>query len=205
MQKNEQIQSIEQVGNVKKENLTRKIVLTAVFTALATVVNSFVTIRVGPIFKFSPLLVIYFFAGYYLGAPLGFCVGLLGDIFGWLIFTDGAYNPFIGLSNGLCCAIPGLMFGLKRPCAKPTKYGIFVLKSFIAFVVCYLLCTVFITSSGIWIITAFIRGKYETLIAWFVYRATVQGPNNLVNFVMVILLYLPLRKIKYLERQIYCE
>ncbi len=82
----------------------RKLVLTAAFVALSTVANSFITVRIGTLFKFSPVLVIYFFAGYYLGAPLGFCVGAIGDFLGWLLCTDGLDKPLIGLSNALCCA-----------------------------------------------------------------------------------------------------
>ena len=155
--------------------------------------------RVGTLFKFSPVLVIYFFAGYYLGAPLGFLVGAAGDVLGWLLFTDGAYNPLIGLSNALCCLIPALMFGLKRPVK--TTYLKFALKAGLAYLVCFLLCTVGITSYGIWLYTAYIQGKYETLIAWFIYRAGAQVLNNVSNYVVTLLLFLPLSKIRYLERQ----
>ena len=182
-----------------KGNLTKRLVLTAAFIALATVANAYITVRVGTLFKFSPVLVIYFFAGYYLGAPLGFLVGAAGDVLGWVLFTDGAYNPLIGLSNALCCLIPALMFGLKRPVK--TSFLKFALKSGIAYIVCFLLCTVGITSYGIWLYTAYIRGKYETLVAWFIYRAGAQVLNNASNYAVTLLLFLPLGKIKYLERQ----
>ena len=182
-----------------RSNLTQKLVLTAAFIALATVANAYITVRVGTLFKFSPVLVIYFFAGYYLGAPLGFLVGAAGDVLGWLLFTDGAYNPLIGLSNALCCLIPALMFGLKRPVK--TTFSKFALKAGLAYLVCFLLCTVGITSYGIWLYTAYIRGKYETLIAWFIYRAGAQVLNNVSNYAVTVLLFLPLGKIKYLERQ----
>lgn len=190
-------------GNEKsangKGNLTKRLVLTAAFIALATVANAYITVRVGTLFKFSPVLAIYFFAGYYLGAPLGFLVGAAGDVLGWLLFTDGAYNPLIGLSNALCCLIPALMFGLKRPVK--TTYLKFALKAGLAYLVCFLLCTVGITSYGIWLYTAYIQGKYETLIAWFIYRAGAQVLNNVSNYVVTLLLFLPLSKIRYLERQ----
>lgn len=197
MQKNTQI--VEECSLSKSASITRKVVLTAAFTALATVANAFITVRVGTLFKFSPVLVIYFFAGYYLGAPLGFCVGAVGDVLGWLLFTDGAYNPLIGLANGLCCLIPGLVFGIKRY-DKPTFLK-FAVKSGISFLICYLLCTVVITSYGIWLFTAYIRDKYEMLFAWFIYRAGAQVLNNLSNYLLALLLFVPLGKISYLERQ----
>lgn len=197
MQKN--IETVAENGSSGSANVTRKIVLTAAFIALATVANAFITVRVGTLFKFSPVLVIYFFAGYYLGAPLGFCVGAIGDVLGWVLFTDGAYNPLIGLANALCCLIPGLIFGINRQ-DKPTFLK-FALKSGISFLICYLLCTVVITSYGIWLFTAYIRDKYEMLFAWFMYRAGAQVLNNLSNYLLALSLFVPLGKIGYLERR----
>lgn len=197
MQKN--TQTVAENSLSKSAIVTRKIVLTAAFTALATVANAFITVRVGTLFKFSPVLVIYFFAGYYLGAPLGFLVGAVGDVLGWLLFTDGIYNPLIGLSNALCCFIPGLIFGIKRQ-DRPSFLK-FAIKSGISFFICYILCTIVITSYGIWLYTAFIRDKYQMLFAWFIYRAGAQVLNNLSNYLLALLLFVPLGKISYLERR----
>ena len=104
---------MQENSNINKKALspTMKIVLTATFIALSAVINAFVTIRIGTEFKFSFALAVYFIAGYILGAPLGFLVGFVGDLLGWILFTDGAYNPIIGLSNGLFAFIPGILFG----------------------------------------------------------------------------------------------
>lgn len=178
----------------------RKLVLTAAFVALSTVANSFITVRIGTLFKFSPVLVIYFFAGYYLGAPLGFCVGAIGDFLGWLLFTDGLYNPLIGLSNALCCALPALFFGFRRPFEKPFSFGGFAWRSGVGFLVCYVLCTVLLTSTGIWLYTAFIQSKYQTLPAWYVYRAGAQILNNVSNYLITLGLFWPLKNVGLLEK-----
>ena len=172
----------------KKLTPTMKIVLTAVFVALSAVVNAFVTIRITTELKFSLALVIYFMAGYCLGAPLGFVVGFVGDLLGWLLFVDGAYNPIIGVSNGLLVFIPGILFGLSRPFKKQVSLLTFTVKAIIGFLLGYLVCTVCLSSIGIWIYTSFIQGKYGTLTAWIIYRAGAQFFNTFVNLILTIII-----------------
>ena len=179
---------------------TMKIVLTAMLVALSTIINAYVTIRIGTEFKFSFLLLVYFISGYILGAPLGFVVGIVGDLLGWILFTDGAYNPIIGLSNGLFAFIPGIVFGLKRPFKKEVKLLEFVVKTLICYLLSYLLCTVLLTSIGSWIYSSYLQGKYGTLMAWFLYRAVAQLPNTLINLALTIAIFLPLKRVKALQK-----
>ena len=179
---------------------TMKIVLTAMLVALSTIINAYVTIRIGTEFKFSFLLLVYFISGYILGAPLGFVVGIVGDLLGWILFTDGAYNPIIGLSNGLFAFIPGIVFGLKRPFKKEVKLLEFVVKTLICYILSYLLCTVLLTSIGSWIYSSYLQGKYGTLMAWFLYRAVAQLPNTLINLALTIAIFLPLKRVKALQK-----
>lgn len=178
---------------------TMKIVLTAMFIALAAVSNSFLTVRVGTFLKFSATLTVYFFAGYILGAPLGFLVGIIGDVLGWLLFTDGAYNPVIGLSYGLNCFIPAVIFGFRRPIKRLSPLG-FVLKSFVGFVLSYIICTVFLTSLGIWLYTSYIQSKYSSFWVWIVYRISTQSLNNLANYLLSVALFFSLKSIKPLKK-----
>lgn len=179
---------------------TMKIVLTAMLVALSTIINAYVTIRIGTEFKFSFLLLVYFISGYILGAPLGFVVGIVGDLLGWILFTDGAYNPIIGLSNGLFAFIPGIVFGLKRPFKKEVKLLEFVVKTLICYILSYLLCTILLTSIGSWIYSSYLQGKYGTLMAWFLYRAVAQLPNTLINLALTIAIFLPLKQVKALKK-----
>lgn len=179
---------------------TRTIVLAAAFVALATVTNAFITVRIGSLFKISALLIVCFYAGYYLGAPLGFLVGIISDIFGLLLFSDGALNPLILLSSGLNCALPALFFGLKRPLKNKPTFGEFAIKSALGYFTCYILCTVLISSVGIWLYTSYIVEKYQTLIAGIGYRAAVQSLNTVANYAATLVLFIPLSKIKTLDR-----
>ncbi len=183
----------------KKLSPTMKIVLTAMLVALSAVLNSYGTIRIGTEFKFSFVLTVYFIAGYILGAPLGFAVGFIGDLLGWILFVDGAYNPIIGVSNGLLAFIPGILFGIKRPFTKEVSILNFSIKAVLGFIVGYFLCTVIISSYGIWLYTAYIQGKYGTLLAWFIYRAGAQLLNTVINLIFCIVIFIPLKKIKGLK------
>lgn len=178
---------------------TRRIVLAAAFVALATITNAFITVRLGSLFKISALLIVSFYAGYYLGAPLGFLVGILSDLFGLLLFSDGAINPLILLSSGLNCALPAYFFGFKRPLKRKPSFGEFAIKSALGYFTCYILCTVLISSVGIWLYTAYIVEKYQTLIAWIGYRAAVQSLNTVANYAATLLLFIPLGKTKALD------
>ena len=180
----------------RKLTPTMKIVLTAVFVALSAVINSYGTIRLGTEFKFSFVLVIYFVSGYLLGAPLGFAVGFIGDLLGWVLFVDGAYNPIIGISNGMLAFIPGLLFGLRRPFSKRVSVLRFIITCVIGYILGYIICTVILSSYGIWLYTSYIQGKYQTLYAWFIYRAGAQLPNTLINLIATVIIFIPLKKIK---------
>lgn len=195
------LQPNSSVTNEKNQALsaTMQIVLTAMFIALAAVSNSFLTVRVGAFLKFSATLTVYFFAGYILGAPLGFLVGVIGDVLGWLLFTDGAYNPVIGLSYGLNCFIPAIIFGFRRPVKTLSPLN-FALKSFAGFALSYIICTVFLTSLGIWLYTSYIQSKYSSFLVWIVYRISTQSLNNLANYVLSVALFFSLKAIKPLKK-----
>ncbi len=181
-------------GLKKKLSPTMRLVLTAVFVALSTVINSYATIRIGTQFKLSFILIVYFMSGYILGGGLGFIVGFAGDLLGWFIFPDGAYNPIIGISNGLLALIPGLLFGIGRPFRREISTVEFIVKTVIAYLVGFVVCTVFLSSLGIWLYSSYIQGKYGTLIAWFIYRAGAQILNTLVNAILTALIFIPLKR-----------
>ncbi len=171
---------------------TEKIVMTAMFMALAVVTNVF-ALRLTLRFKYSAIITIYFLSGAVLGPFLGFFVGFAGDLLGFLIHPDGIYNVLIGISEGLFCLIPGLFMRLNRGRKAP-----FAEVALASFIVCYIVCTLLITSFGIWLLSGLeFRGKYGTFLAWMGTRAGTQLPNTVVNFVIVLLLRKPLSKIKY--------
>jgi hypothetical protein len=64
----------------------------------------------------------------------------------------------------------------------------------------YLLCTVLLTSIGSWIYSSYLQGKYGTLMAWFLYRAVAQLPNTLINLALTLAIFLPLKRVKALQK-----
>ncbi len=122
---------------------TQKIVYTAVLTALCTVVNSFSYFPVSYI-SISFVSTVCFIAGFLLGAKGGFAVGFIGDLIGAIVFPAGAYNPVIGIANGMLGFIPGFIFEH----FKGNKYLLVAISSAISLIV----CTSGLNTFGLWLI-----------------------------------------------------
>jgi ECF transporter S component (folate family) len=81
---------------------TKKIAYAGIFVALSVAIN---TLRIGSIsFGGFPII----FSGYALGPVLGFIVGGLADIVGFIIrpSSTGGFNPIFTLTSALTGAIP---------------------------------------------------------------------------------------------------
>lgn len=185
-------------------NATMKIVYTAVFTAIAVVANAFFKINIGETLKFSFNLTVYFISGALLG-PIAFLVGFLGDIIGFALSPDGAFNPLISLSEGLFCFFPGLIFYLKRLFKLTLKHPVWdtaldVLFVILSFAICYVICTVLLTSAGLFLYYSATREKYKIFWALVSYRAVAQLPNTAVNLGVSAVLYVALKRIGLLSR-----
>ncbi len=122
---------------------TQKIVYTAVLTALCTVVNSFSYFPVSYI-SISFVPTVCFIAGFLLGAKGGFAVGFIGDLIGAIIFPAGAYNPVIGIANGMLGFIPGFIFEY----FKGNKYLLIAISAVVSLIV----CTSGLNTLGLWLI-----------------------------------------------------
>jgi hypothetical protein len=72
----------------------------------------------------------------------------------------------------------------------------FVIKTVVAYVIGFFVCTVFLSSLGIWLYSSYIQGKYGTLLVWLVYRMGAQFLNTLVNAAVTIMIFLPLKRVK---------
>ena len=191
--------TVEDKNNNSPLRATMKIVLAALFAALLTVSDAYLAIRL-PDGEINFNLVISFFAGAVLGGPLGFVVGVLGDFLGWVLFVDGAYNPFCAAASGLVCFVPGLLFSLNKKRAEKGKRSInVIIVTLVCYVVCFLFFTILLKSFGLWIYTSSLQSKY-TLIAYFIRRITIQSLNTAANFALSLALIVPLRKIKYFKR-----
>ncbi|MBQ9710154.1 MAG: ECF transporter S component [Clostridia bacterium] len=187
-------------GRVKKKktSLTLRLVFTAMFAAVLTISDAYLAIRL-PDGEINFNLVISFFAGVFLGGPLGFVAGVVGDFFGWLLFVDGMYNPILSLTSGLVCFVPGIVFTLNNKRAQKGKRAInSYLLAFLSSVFCYVFFTIILKSFGLWIFTSSLQSKYS-LFAYFIRRVITQSLNSLSNCALVLLLIFPLRKIKYFK------
>lgn len=170
-------------------SITKKIVLTALFCALLAVVNAYFTIRISPTFKVSLLICFSFFTGIVLGGWLGFVAGFVGDFLGWLLFVDGIYNPIIGVASGLFCFIPGILNDsmIKFNIIKNVKKGRVAVVFGVSAVLCYVICTLLLTSAGVWLAAGInpenytFLNKYDSFWAYVAARAVSQFPNNLIN------------------------
>ncbi|WMM23384.1 folate family ECF transporter S component [Tissierella sp. MB52-C2] len=106
---------------------TKKIAYAAIFIAISVAIN---TMRIGSIsFGGFPII----FSGYVLGPLMGFIVGALADVVGFLIrpSATGGFNPLFVLTSALTGAIPIIitrLLGDKYPNYKLWKIflGIFI-------------------------------------------------------------------------------
>ena len=119
---------------------TQNLVYTAVFTALAFVVNAFVSISISPWNTLSFTATIGFVAGYLLGGARGFAVAFIGDFLGAIIMPFGPYSPFIALATSLMGFVPGMIFEMK----KGNKY----LKVAISFLIVFVLGSLILNNVG---------------------------------------------------------
>lgn len=129
---------------------TRLIAYTAVMLALDVVANIFSI----PLFGSNYLSFTYavcFISAVYLGLVPTVAISVFGDILGWLIAPQGAYNPFVGISSLLIGLLPSLILMLPNL----NKY----VKIAISFVVCAIVCTAGINTYGLWWMYAAAKGK----------------------------------------------
>ena len=122
-------------------NKTFKLTCTAMLTALSVVANLF-TITIYQSNAISFTFVMCFVAGVYLGIIPAIIVGYVGDLIAHFIHPLGAYNWFIALSSLLFGVICALCYKLKWHK---------LLKLLLATSVCFVVCTCFLNTFGLWL------------------------------------------------------
>ena len=172
-------------------NKTFKLTCTAMLTALSVVANLF-TIPIGQNNAISFTFVLCFVAGVYLGVIPAMAVGYLGDLIAHFIHPMGAYNWFLALSSLLFGVICALCYKLRWKK---------ILKLLLATAVCYVVCTCFLNTFGLWLqyvvgvdtspiglVQFFTMDKGGIKKSFWVYlagRAPYQLINTVVNAVIV--------------------
>ena len=157
---------------------TKLIVFIAALAAVSIVSNVFSIVLAGSnVLTFN--YTIYFIAGIFLGPIGGFCVGIVGDLLGFIILPQGAFNPFILASSGLLGLIPGLVFRF-------IKIDNDFIKLLISYVACFLICTAFLNTYGLYIMVHLANPNitHKTFWAYFVGRVPGQLVVVIVNFAL---------------------
>ncbi len=167
-----------------RENTTKKITHTALFTTLAVFFNVF-DLPLNNTNSLSLVFIPCFIAGVVLGPWLGATSGFLGDVIAHLLHPRGVYIPFISISSALYGFIPGVLFAFKR--------GNPYVKTLLSYVVCFLLCTAGFNNVGLWLTYAF--GK-KTFVVYSLVRLPFQAIVSGVNCVLTMGLCFTLGKAK---------
>lgn len=185
---------------------TRKIVYTALLTAVATISNAYLTIPITQDFWLTLNLTCFFIAGVLLDLPLAITVGALSDVLGWVLNPKFAFNPFFTLSSAILCATPGLIrfvvtLALKRGEISAKKWLILVVSCCFSYILCYFLCTGLINSFGLWVYMLPLK-QAESGGFWIylALRLIQQLPNTIVNLILSIGVAVSLSKIKYFSK-----
>lgn len=160
---------------------TKRIVYVALMTAVCAVMNIF-TIPISNSVWITFTALPCFIAGYMFGCIDGFAVGFIGDLIGALIHPQGAYMPIIGLASGMWGFVPGVIFSYFK--------GNDNLKAIISYLICFLLCTVFLNTFGLWLLYGI--GK-KTFWVYLWARLPWQSFNTLLNMflALALLTFLP--------------
>lgn len=122
-------------------NKTLKLALTAMFTALSIVANTF-TVPITPSNAVSFTIVVSFLAGIYLGELPAVAVGFLGDLIGAFINPMGPYNFFMALSYSLTGLICAMVYKLKLNR---------LIKLVIALALNLTVCSIGLNTFGLWL------------------------------------------------------
>lgn len=170
---------------LEKKSKSGKIAYIALVAALNVVANAFLEIKFLDV-QFSLTIFVAALSGVLIGAAFGFVACFVGDLAGFLYNSGGgAYMPWIGLSTGLIALCFGVLVGNGKQSGW-RFYGRIGLSCLLTFVV----CTVGITTTALWILYSKI-GYWEYLVT----RLFVIGQiwNSLVNYALVFIA-LPLIK-----------
>lgn len=191
---------------------TKRVTYTALFAALAVVLNVF-TIQTGiKYFVISFVAVPCFVGGVLLGPYCGFVIGFLGDLLGAVINPFGAYMPLIGIASGLWGFIPGAIIrlgsnnsikyifkqgGSSLITVKGVTQGYisYIAKTIISFALCLVICTAFLNTYALYLL----YGNGRTFWVYLMVRFPMQSVVSVINCGICIILISAIKKNKYLN------
>ena len=173
---------------------TQKIAYVGVLTALLVVCNMFFEIKFAEI-QFSLTIFCSAFAGILIGPIFGFVASFMGDLVGFLYNSAGyLYVPWIGIAMGVVSLISGLVVNGINLKFKGEIY----VKLLIVSLLTFLICTVGINTTVLWIIRTAKKVPYTT---YAFTRLIIEGQiyNSLVNYGLLFIAVPIIGKIKYFK------
>lgn len=148
--------------------------------------------------QFSLTLAVSALVGMIIGPIFGFLACFLGDLIGFLYNSAGfAYMPWIGIATGLTASIFGLIVNGVE--CKNKKFWVY--KVIVAGLVSFLLCTVLINTTALWITFNQMKTPFHVYLYT---RLFISGQiwNSLLNYGILFLIIPALNRIKALRIQI---
>ena len=131
---------------VLKEKRSRKVAYIAIMVALSIVCNIFFEFKLGTV-QYSLTTVVSCLIGVLLGPIGGFIACFIGDMVGFFVHPFGAYTPWIGLATGLMAFISGVVFHFNK---SQKGYSVYLKCIIVAFVT-FLICSLAINSTFLWV------------------------------------------------------
>ena len=172
-----------------KRKPTYVIALMGMLMALSIVVNVVEPFKFADT-QFSFTIAAMAFVGFAAGPVAGFVIGFFGDLVGFLINSGGyAYYPWVGISTGLFAFFAGLI-----SMRKANKLWVSYVKIAVYAVVTFVVCTIFINSSFMYLT------YYKGTLGFFGYvwlRVFVQFQflNSLFSYAIIFIMYTVIKKV----------
>ena len=181
---------------LKNMPTSRKIAYLGTFTGIAILVDMiFYKLNLfGQNITFIPVVI--FYISCWLGFSGGAIVAVIADFMSNLIWGRiGQYNPFFTLSALLLGILPALIMSIPIKC----KGNIFI-KIIIAFILMYISSVIFENIIGMFFYyKVYLKGNMSGYHLRFWLRIGTNTTVYIINFIVAILIFYPLNKIKFLK------
>lgn len=178
------------------KNKAHKIAYIAILSAFVIISNMYEFKLPGT--QFSLTLAVSALVGMIIGPIFGFLACFLGDLIGFLYNSAGfAYMPWIGIATGLTASI----FGLIVNGIEGKNKNFWVYKVIVAGLVSFLLCTVLINTTALWITFNQMKTPFHVYLYT---RLFISGQiwNSLLNYGILFFIIPALNRVKALRIQI---
>lgn len=195
---------------LQSKSHSKKVAYIGLFTAFLIVVNSFISFPIGDV-QFSLTMLVSMLSGIILGPFAGFLSCFVADLIGYFINSGGLFYYFwVGISTSLFAFIAGLVFNFNR---HKNNTLMLIVKALITILITFVICTVFINSTGFYIYNTNIGaltkaieyakqtfGTEISFLIYLAYRLIFKGQifNSLFNYALFFAVIPVLKRLKLL-------